>query len=256
MPTALVTGASSGIGLTFARHLAQRGLSLVLVARSTDRLEQVAAECRAMGAPQVQVLTADLASVAGVATVTDRLAAGDVHTLVNNAGLSVGQELADAGIDVLAHQLQVNVEAVLRLTHAALPGMLARGAGAIINVASIAALLPGRGTTYSASKAWVVNFTEGLATDLTGTGIRVQVLCPGFVRTEFHRTAGIAMDRTPSWMYVDADHLVATSLRDLARGKVFSVPGGFYAAVAVGTRLLPRPLLRRLAAGVKSKGRD
>src|SRR5690625_3791188 len=147
-------------------------------------------------------------------------------------------------------------EPVLMLTHAALTGMLDRGAGAIINVASIAALLPGRGTTYSASKAWVVNFTEGLATDLAGTGIRVQVLCPGFVRTSFHRTAGIDMDRTPGWMYVDVDHLVATSLRDLARGKVLSVPGVLYSAIAVVTRLLPRPLLRRLAAGVKSKGRD
>ena len=256
MPTALVTGASSGIGLTFARHLAQKQLSLVLVARSTDRLEQVAAECRAMGAPHVEVLTADLGSTVGLAAVTDRLAAGDVHTLVNNAGLSVGQEFADAEIEDLAHQLQVNVEAVLRLTHAALPGMLARGAGAIINVASIAALLPGRGTTYSAAKAWVVNFTEGLATDLAGTGIRVQVLCPGFVRTSFHRAAGIDMDRTPGWMYVDVDHLVVTSLRDLARGTVLSVPGVLYSAIAVVTRLLPRSLLRRLAAGVKSKGRD
>lgn len=256
MPTALVTGASSGIGLTFARHLAQKQLSLVLVARSTDRLEQVAAECRAMGAPHVEVLTADLGSTVGLAAVTDRLAAGDVHTLVNNAGLSVGQEFADAEIEDLAHQLQVNVEAVLRLTHAALPGMLARGAGAIVNVASIAALLPGRGTTYSAAKAWVVNFTEGLATDLAGTGIRVQVLCPGFVRTSFHRAAGIDMDRTPGWMYVDVDHLVATSLRDLARGKVLSVPGTLYTTIATVSRLLPRPLLRRLAAGVKSKGRD
>lgn len=256
MPTALVTGASSGIGLTFARHLAQKGLDLVLVARSADRLEQVAAECRAMGAPQVQVLPADLATAAGITTVADRLASGDVHTLVNNAGLSVGKEFADAALDELTHQLRVNVQAVLQLTHAALPGMRARGSGAIINVASIAALLPGRGTTYSASKAWVVNFTEGLATDLAGTGIRVQALCPGFVRTSFHRTAGIDMARTPDWMYTDSDHLVATSLRDLARGKVLSVPGALYSAIAVVTRLLPRPLLRRVAAGVKSKGRD
>lgn len=256
MPTALVTGASSGIGLTFARHLAQKGLGLVLVARSTERLEQVAAECRALGAPQAEVLTADLGTDTGIATVVQRLGAGDVHTLVNNAGLSVGQEFADADVAVLDHQLSVNVAAVLRLTHAALPGMLARGAGAIINVASIAALLPGRGTTYSAAKAWVLQFTEGLATDLAGTGVRVQALCPGFVRTEFHQSAGIDMDRTPRWMYVDVDQLVQVSLRDLARGRVLSVPGTFYATVAVLARVIPRSLLRRLAGGIKSKGRD
>ncbi|HIZ34214.1 MAG TPA: SDR family oxidoreductase [Candidatus Ruania gallistercoris] len=256
MPTALVTGASSGIGLTFARHLAQKGLGLVLVARRADRLEQVAAECHAMGAPQVQVLPADLATEAGIETVAERLRTGDVHTLVNNAGLSVGKEFGVAGIDELAGQLRVNVEAVLRLSHAVLPELRARRSGAIINVASIAGLLPGRGSTYSASKAWVISFTEGLAADLGGSGVRVQALCPGFVRTEFHDSAGIDMRRTPEWMYVDADHLVATSLRDLARGTVLSVPGAQYRTIATVSRLIPRGLVRRLAARVKSKGRD
>lgn len=256
MPTALVTGASSGIGLTFARHLAQRGLSLVLVARRAGRLEQVAAECHAMGAPQVEVLTADLATEAGIEAVAERLRAGDVHTLVNNAGLSVGKEFGDAGIEELTGQLRVNVEAVLRHSHAVLPSLKAGGTGVIINIASVAGLLPGRGSTYSASKAWVISFTEGLAADLAGTGVRVQALCPGFVRTEFHDSAGIDMVRTPSWLYVDADHLVATSLRDVARGTVLSVPGAQYAAIATLSRLVPRSLVRRLAAGVKSRGRD
>ncbi|UFU03794.1 SDR family oxidoreductase [Ruania suaedae] len=256
MPTALVTGASSGIGLTFARHLAQRRLRLVLVARSAGRLEEVASECRALGAPEVEVLAADLGTEAGIAAVSERLRAEDVHTLVNNAGLSVGAPFAEATEDALVHQLTVNVEAVLRLTRAATPGLIERGAGAIINVASIAALLPGRGSTYSASKSWVLQFTEGLAMNLAGTGVRVQALCPGFVRTEFHDAAGIDMSRTPDWMYVDADHLVAVSLRDLARGKVVSVPGALYAGLAAVTKLAPRSLVRRLAAGIKSRGRD
>lgn len=256
MPTALITGASSGIGLTFARHLAQRGLSLVLVARRTSRLEQVAAECRAMGAPQVQVLGADLGTEAGIETVAERLRAGDVHTLVNNAGLSVGKEFGDAGIEELTGQLRVNVEAVLRLSHAVLPSLKVAGRGVIINIASVAGLLPGRGSTYSASKAWVIAFTEGLAADLAGTEVRVQALCPGFVRTEFHHVAGIDMHRTPNWLYVDADHLVATSLRDVARGSVLSVPGGQYRAIAAAAKLVPRSVLRRAAARVKSKGRD
>src|SRR5699024_6944514 len=142
------------------------------------------------------------------------------------------------------------------LCHMAVGPMTARGAGVIINVASTAALLPGRGTTYSASKAWVVNFTEGLATDLAGTGVHVQALCPGFVRTQFHESAGIDMRRTPAWMYVDADVLVDTSLRRVGGGDVLCVPGAVYRGVAMISRILPRRLLRRVAAGVKSKGRD
>ncbi|UFU07390.1 SDR family NAD(P)-dependent oxidoreductase [Ruania halotolerans] len=256
MPTALVTGASSGIGLTFARHLAQRGQHLVLVARSTDRLELVAAECRALGAPDVEVLPADLGTEGGISAVAERLRGEDIHTLVNNAGLSLGTPFAKATEEALAHQLTVNVEAVLRLTRAAVPGMTTRGSGAIINVASVAALLPGRGSTYSASKAWVLQFTEGLAMNLAGTGVRVQALCPGFVRTEFHDAAGIDMSRTPDWMYIDADHLVAISLRDLSRGKVVSVPGALYTGIVVVAKLAPRGLIRRLAAGIKSRGRD
>ncbi|SEE95586.1 SDR family NAD(P)-dependent oxidoreductase [Ruania alba] len=256
MSTALITGASSGIGLTFARHLAQRSQSLVLVARNAHRLEVVAAECRALGAPTVEVLPADLATDAGMSSVADRLRRDDLHTLVNNAGLSIGAPFVEASERALTHQLAVNVEAVLRLTRAVLPGLTQRGAGVIINVASVAALLPGRGSTYSASKAWVLQFTEGLAMNLFGTGVRVQALCPGFVRTEFHDAAGIDMSRTPDWMYTSADHVVAASLRDVGRGKVVSVPGVLYSALAVVAKHAPRGVIRRLAAEVKSRGRD
>lgn len=256
MPIALVTGASSGIGQTFAHHLALKHLDLVLVARGAQRLEQVAEQCRAMGAKRVEILPADLSTQDGIGAVEQRLHQGDVHTLVNNAGFSVGAEFADASIDALSRQLRVNVEAVLRLSHAALGPMRARNRGVLINVASVAALLPGRGTTYSASKAWVVNFTEGLAADLVGTGVHVQALCPGFVRTRFHETAGIDMRRTPGWMYVDEDVLVDTSLRQVGSSRAMCVPGGLYKAVAMVSRFLPRGSLRQVAAGVKSKGRD
>src|SRR5699024_363794 len=178
---ARVTGASRGSGRTYAHLLARKRLDLVLVARAEQRLQQVAGECRAMGAAHVEVLPADLSTQEGISAVEERIRRGDVHTLVNNAGFSVGTEFADARAQALDSQLRVNVEAVLRLCHMAVGPMTARGAGVIINVASTAALLPGRGTTYSASKAWVVNFTEGLATDLAGTGVHVQALCPGFV---------------------------------------------------------------------------
>ncbi|MBK5250932.1 MAG: SDR family NAD(P)-dependent oxidoreductase [Actinomycetales bacterium] len=256
MPTALVTGATSGIGLAFARHLAARGRALVLVARDAQRLAMVAAECRALGAPDVEVLPADLATSDGVTAVAARLRGPDVGMLVNNAGFAVGRPFLRASEAELVRQLDVNVAAVLRLTHAALPGMVERGSGAVINVSSISALLPGRGSTYSSSKAWVLAFSEGLATDVARYGVRVQALCPGFVRTEFHERAEIEMARTPSWMYVDVDHLVATSLRDLDRGVVLSVPGALYRAMATLAQVVPRPIVRRFAAGLKSKGRD
>lgn len=256
MLTAIVTGASSGIGRTFAHHLAQKHLNLVLVARGRQGLERVADECRAMGAGDVEVLPADLSQEEGIGLVEARLHAGDVHTLINNAGFSVGAEFADAASDALRGQLRVNVEAVLRLSHAALAPMTARGGGVLINVASVAGFLPGRGTTYSASKAWVTTFTEGLATDLVGTGVHVQALCPGFVRTGFHRSAGIDMVRTPEWLYVDVEHLVATSLREVGTDSVVCIPGGVYKAIVGFSRMLPTGLIRRVAAAVKSKGRD
>ncbi|TDE94014.1 SDR family oxidoreductase [Occultella glacieicola] len=256
MPTALITGASSGIGLAFARHLARRGNTLVLVARNTDRLEEIAAECRAAGSPRVEVLGADLATDAGMDAVATRLGRPDIRTLVNNAGLAVGTPFLDADEPDLRRQLAVNVEAVLRLSHAALPGMVDRGTGAIINVSSISALLPGRGSTYSASKAWVLAFSEGLATDVAAHGVRIQALCPGFVRTEFHERAEIDMSRMPGWMYVDVDHLVETSLRDLERGVVLSVPGALYRTIAFLSRVAPRSLVRRLASSINSEDRD
>ena len=143
----------------------------------------------------------------------------------------------------------------MALTHAALPSMLAAGTGAVINVASVAGLMPGRGSTYSASKAWVIAFSEGLANGLGGTGVGVHALCPGFVRTEFHERAGIDMAGTPSWFWLEVDDVVEDTLAGVAGNEVVIVPGLQYKALTTGSRLLPRTLLRGLTKRV-GKGRD
>jgi uncharacterized protein len=136
-----------------------------------------------------------------------------------------------------------------------LPGMKARRHGGIINVASTAGLVPGRGSTYGASKAFVISLSEGLAMSLRGTGVRVQALCPGFVRTEFHDRAKIDMSSTPRWAYVDIDLVVTSSLADLRANRPLSIPGALYKAIYLAVRLTPRPLVRRVGSRVKSKGR-
>lgn len=255
--TAMVTGATAGIGAAFAEHLAQDGYRLVLVARNAQRLADLAVVLTGLGSPHVETIPADLTNPAELEVVTARLGNTDhpIQLLINNAGIGLGKEFLETSTQELIGQLDLNVTAVMLLTHAALPGMTARGHGGIINVASVAGLVPGRGSTYSASKAWVVSFSEGLSLGLAGTGVRVQALCPGFVRTEFHERAAIDMSKTPNALYVDIDLLVRTSLADLRRNNPLSVPGALYKSVAVVTRLLPRGVTRRLAARVNSKGR-
>src|SRR6188472_371049 len=203
-PVALITGPTSGLGAGFARRYAIDGYDLVLVARDVQRLEQLAAELHDEAGAAVEVLPADLAVAADRAKVADRLAAG-VRVLVNNAGFGTSGEFWAENLNVLQSQLDVNVTAVMQLTHAALPPMLDADAGTVINVASVAGLLPGRGSTYSASKAWVISFSEGLANGLTDTGVGVHALCPGFVHTEFHARAGIEMSGMPSFFWLEVD---------------------------------------------------
>lgn len=249
MPTALVTGASSGIGAAFVRHLATRRYHLVLVARNRPRLEDSRAALRAAGAPGVEIVGADLTDRQQRSGVCARLADDDIpiDLLVNNAGMSLGKSFLVATQDELVDQLELNVTAVMTLTHAVLPGMIARHRGGIINIASIAGMLPGRGSTYSASKAWVTAFTEGIAMSLHGTGVRTVAVCPGYVRTEFHERAEIDMAGTPKFLYTDVNTVVTQAMSALATGRTVVVPGGLYKTVAAAAKIAPRSLVRRVA---------
>lgn len=240
MPTALVTGATAGIGAAFVRRLAREGYDLVLVARDVDRLQAMALS---LGG-RAEVLRADLAVPSDVALVEARAASVDL--LVNNAGFGHRGRFLDVPVDDELEMVRVHVDAVLRLTSAAVRGMVSRGRGDVVNVASVAAFFP-RGT-YGASKAWVVSFSESVRQDVGGRGVRVMALCPGFTRTEFHDRAGMDMSGLPSVAWLSADFVVAEALRDLRAGKAVSVPGWQYKALVAGGRLVPRGLAGRLAS--------
>jgi short-subunit dehydrogenase len=244
-PTALVTGPTAGIGRSFAHQLARQGYDLVLVARAVDRLESEAAELRSSYGVQVEVLAADLTDRAELATVEARLAdpARPVDLLVNNAGFGLKKRFLDNTVDEEQAMLEVLVTAVMRLSHAALGPMSERGSGGIINVSSVASFLP-RGT-YSAAKAWVNSFSEWAAHEYHPQGITVTCLCPGFTKTEFHERMDVSRDSAPDFLWLDADELVATALKDHAKGKVWSIPGAQYKAIATAARLVPTGVLQR-----------
>ncbi|HEX6232382.1 MAG TPA: SDR family oxidoreductase [Jiangellaceae bacterium] len=243
MPTALVTGPTSGIGNAFARQLAASGYDVVLVSRDTERLAATAAALEKQYGIATEVLTADLSTHEGRAVAEQRLsdAGRPIDLLVNNAGFALRKPFLANDIDDEERLLNVHVLAVLRLTRAVLPVMIERGGGAIINVTSLAGMIP-RGT-YSAHKAWATMFSEGLAPRVAGNGVRVMALLPGFVRTELHQRAQMKMAGIPSFMWLDADRLARTALRDLNRGKRVSVPGALYRLASWLLPRLPRGLL-------------
>ena len=246
MPSALVTGPTSGIGRAFADALARRGYDLVLVSRDAARLQQVADEIRHATGAGIEVLPADLADRAQVAAVEARLQdeARPVDVLVNNAGFGIRSAFATSDVDDEQRMLDVMVTAVMRLAHAAVPGMVRRRHGVVINVSSVASWIAGG--TYSAAKSWVTVFSEGLNGELSGTGVRVTAVCPGFVRTEFHERAGMNMAGVPSWMWLDADRVVRDAMRDAAGNRAVSVPSSRYLALTLVLRHSPRFLARRV----------
>lgn len=247
-PVALVTGASSGLGAEFARQLADRGRDLVLVARDEQRLT---AAKDSLSRIDVELLPADLATDDGCAAVAARIedAARPIDLVVNNAGIGTYQPFGAAALELEERQLDLNVRAVLRLSHAAVRAMTARGAGRIVNVSSVAGFVPrGGNATYSAGKAWVTMFSEALAIQLAGTGVTVTAVCPGFTHTEFHERAAADMSHVPARMWLEAADVVREGLADAFAGKALSVPTRRYKALVGTARTLPRPVLRAVMA--------
>jgi short-subunit dehydrogenase len=239
MATAAITGATSGIGNAFAHRLAASGFGLVLVARDVARLEQTAAALHDRYGIDTETVAADLSDREQLERVAARLRdeARPVDVLVNNAGLSLNRGFRSSGIADEERLLDVLVRAVLVLTKAAVPGMIARGRGRIITVSSVAGFLPSG--TYSAAKAWATTFTTSLSGELAGTGVTATALCPGFVRTEFHRRAKVDVSRVPSWAWLDADRLVSECWSDARRGSAVSIPSRRYKAVVLLLRHVP-----------------
>jgi uncharacterized protein len=243
--TALVTGPTAGIGRAFAEALAARGHDLVLVARDRERLDSLAEHLRTEHAVEVEVLVADLAERDEIARVEARLADADrpISMLVNNAGFGHKLPFTENSVEDEQEMLDVLVTAVLRLSHAAIGPMLARGDGTIINVSSVAAFLP-RGT-YSAAKRYVVSFSEWLDLTYRHRGVRGMAVCPGFVRTEFHERMGVGRDSAPGWMWLDADRVVREALRDLDGGRTVSVPSRRYKVLSALAQHTPSSLQAR-----------
>ncbi|MCU1526303.1 MAG: short-chain dehydrogenase [Frondihabitans sp.] len=251
MAVALVTGGTSGIGAEFARQLVHRGYDLVLVARDEARLDSTAGELRALGR-RVEVLAADLSDRDDVDRVSMRLedSSRPIDLLVNNAGFGMHVPLTSP--DLAAHDrgFEVMCRAVLVLSAAAARGMRDRGNGRIVNVSSIAGLLTMG--TYSAIKAWVTSFSEGLSVELRGTGVTVTALLPGWVRTEFHERAGIRASSIPNSLWLSPEQLVAACLRDVDRGKVISIPTIRYRVLVGLLRHAPKSAVRSVSARISS----
>jgi hypothetical protein len=246
---AAVTGASTGIGQAFSERLARDGWDVCVVARSTRRLEALAKRLRSEHGTHVQVVTADLTDPVALRALERRLARdARLELLVNDAGMGDFGAFESRDPDVVDTEIRLNVLAVVRLTHAALRGMLRRGRGAIINVSSTAAFQPfPYAAVYGATKAFLNNFTEALHEELRGSGVRVQSLCPGLTHTEIFTRAGADVSGLPSFLWMDPEDVVAESLSSLERGTVSCVPGFGNRALTSLTRLVPHEVTRRVA---------
>jgi len=245
--TALITGASSGIGEEFARQLAAGGYGVILVARRKERLEQLASELAEKHAVHAEALAADLSAPDGLEAVKQRLATGDVDYLVNNAGFATLGEFANLPLERELDELDLNIKALVSLTHCALGPMIEKRRGTIINVASLGAFQPCPNmATYVGTKAFVLHFTESVHEEARQHGVTVTCLCPGPVRTEFHQVAGVNEESMPvGWK--TPYQVVASALRANARGRAIAVPGGMNAMTVTAAKFAPRFLTRKLA---------
>jgi short-subunit dehydrogenase len=249
----LVTGASSGIGAAFARACAARGDDLVLVARDERRLEELAGSLEKEHSIEVEVLAADLTTPTGTGVVEARLESDDppVDLLVNNAGFGTVGKFAELPREREAQEIQLNVMALMRLCHAALPGMVGRERGGVINVSSVAGYQPTPlNATYGATKAFVTSFSHALHEELRGSGVNVMVLSPGFTRTEFQERAGLDSSAVPNFMWQSAEVVVAAALRAHDNGRAVCIPGALNQAGAAFSSAMPGAISRKLAGAI------
>jgi short-subunit dehydrogenase len=254
--TALVTGASAGLGRELARLAAKAGHDLVLVARRRERLEELAAEITAAYGVQVSVIASDLSEQGAPAGIAERIRAGGTHIdfLVNNAGFGSCGAFSQAVLDREVEMIHLNIRALVQLTHLFLPDMLARKSGRILNVASVAGFVPGPYmATYYASKAFVLSFTEGLAGELLGTGVTITASCPGPTETEFGAVAGSTKTKLFQRGVATAPSVALHAYRAMMAGKVVAIPGLMNKLIAQSTRLSPRAWLRAISARLNSK---
>lgn len=253
--TALITGASAGIGESFTRLLAAKGFDLVLVARDEARMQAQAAILTEKYQIMVEVLRADLGTREGCGAVEARLnqEGQPISVLINNAGFGIKEGFLASNRELEDQMLQVLVTAPMRLCHTVLPGMKQRNDGVIINVSSVAGWIAGG--TYSAAKSYVTVLSESLNTEMKGTGVKVCALCPGFTHTEFHQRGGMKMKSVPEFMWLEADAVVAASWKNALSGKALSVPGWQYKILSAITRFGPRPMIRNLGMNVRKKQR-
>ena len=255
-PIALVTGASAGIGESFARYLAERRHDLVLVARDENRLRERAEKWSSAYGIDAEILSADLSTQAGIEKVESRLRNQDrpIEVLINNAGFGINKSFATSALDEENNLLEVLVRAPMRFMHVVLPLMKERNSGTIINVSSVAGWIAGG--SYSAAKSYLTVLTESLHTELRGTNIHVHALCPGFTRTEFHQRGRMRMTGLPEFMWLSADDVVDAAWRASQAGEVLSVPGFQYKILSSVSRFGPRPLVRRVGMNVRSRQRN
>ncbi len=250
-PLALITGASSGIGAAFAWELARRGNDLILVARRRDRLEELARAIEQKCAIEARIVAADLATEEGIVSVELCVATtGNLELLVNNAGFGTRGLFFRADVRGQDQMHRLHVLAALRLTHVALNGMARRGKGGIINVSSVAAFWQSPGSvSYCATKCWMNSFTEGLALELksAGSAVKMQALCPGYTRSEFHDAAGMDRKLIADSLWMSAEEVVLASLRGLERGYLVVVPGWRYRLLVLLMKHAPRWLLNPIA---------
>jgi hypothetical protein len=250
---ALVTGATAGIGESFARKLASEGFNLILVARDQARLAAKALELETAHGISTHVIVADLTTESGCDSIERYIDEHEVDVLINNAGYGLNQSFTSSDIDAEQKVLNILVRTPMRLTHRVLPQMKLRNSGVIINVASVAGFVAGG--AYSAMKSYLTVLTESLHADLSGTNIKISALCPGFTRTEFHQRANMKMDALPNVMWLDSDRLVAKAWKDANRGKAVSVPGWQYKILMFVIKFTPRNWVRKAGIGVRRKQR-